>query len=256
MNHYHDVRTLLWFAFATWMLSACSGAARPDEEQTAGDISNPIDAVPEFVAHSVVQVRSGATLCSGVLIAQNRVATGAHCVRAHDTPLVGFGTAFGVQATVLRRHPTADLAVLLLPWNAPGPYAPVKIHTLDPSEPMPGHRILIAGFGVTANGASDWLTLRAGKTVFRSPSPNYAYEGGTYADGFRFSPDTCSKEDPACSNFCAGDSGGPVFHWRKASGWGVIGIQSATTCRGRWGSGLGAFGLAANLPAARTWALQ
>jgi secreted trypsin-like serine protease len=57
--------------------------------------------------------------------------------------------------------------------------------------------------------------------------------------------------DPACSNVCPGDSGGPVYQWRSADGWGVIGVNSGSTC-----SSAGAFMIAGDARAWRDWILN
>jgi Trypsin len=247
----------LFLVLATTVSMGCSSTAEPGEGHAEDDISNPSAAVPLFVKRSVVRLHGPNTHCSAVLIAPDRIVTAYHCIEAGGPMDAEVGTLDPSPATVIWSHSGEDLAVLSLLYSAQKPYAPATIHRFDRSALVPGMRVLIAGFGRTDDSLvrSDRDTLRVGKSVFRKYLPYYS---ANFTSGLEFSPDRCSKTDPACSNICTGDDGGAVFQSRPGVGWGLIGINSSASenCRGTFGSGWGAFGIAADLTAARDWALQ
>jgi hypothetical protein len=206
---------------------------------TSGSLTNarPWTDAPLFVKQSLVYFKYGTNgTCSGTLISNTKVVTAKHCVTSSNPTSHKVVFDNNVEQTVwaIKTHPTADLAVLTINGIPAGSaQAPIKIHT--PGSLVAGNRVIIAGAGRTSYGTTNERTRRWGKTVFREDLGNYfAFTGGTYVEytnGLRFAPDVpCSGTDPACSNGCPGDSGGPMYQYRGTDGWGLIAVHSTATC--------------------------
>jgi hypothetical protein len=192
---------------------------------------------PDGLRGAVVRVENvDGELCSGAVIAPDLVLTAAHCVLqrsryrvvAHDrafrpraigTVDIAVHPAF-VPGTTPRGQPGVDLALIKLAQPLGRDFAP-----LDPRAAVTvgvGERIVIAGFGVTAEGRdktarvlrqSDLValgTLQVANRVLVGVDPErYAARMGAGA--------------------CRGDSGGPILR-REGGAYRLLGIVS-------WSSG-------------------
>jgi hypothetical protein len=155
------------------------------------------DADPAVVA--IVRAESGATQCTGTVIAERVVLTAAHCgvqvepaaFEIEVTNQIGTG---GRRIAIVQAvaHPSFDdtenndLALILLADVAGVP--PVSL--LASAPPM---SLRIVGFGDTAGGALDGGRKRTGTTAVTSTSARAIVLGA----------------DPSLP--CSGDSGGPAF---------------------------------------------
>ncbi len=218
-----------------------------DEGAGEGDFNeqivnaNPWDEAPDFVKDSLVIVRGSGT-CSGTIIDSRHILTAEHCVRGSTNNPTSFRVEFGdgSQETVwaVLAHNSADIAVLTINGiPASSNQKPIKVHTPSQGSITSGDRVIIAGAGRTSSTSFDSGTRRWGKIAFDSWVGDYTLSDSAgnvynYTSGLRFEPEACVGDDPACSNVCNGDSGGPVYQWRPADGWGVIGVNSGAVCDG------------------------
>ena len=180
----------------------------------------------------ILGTRGGsAILCTGTALARDLVLTAAHCV-APDTRLQIMPSAGAGMAPIgtVARHPrydaqsyargrvTADVALIKLAVPLPDFIAPMALAPEGESV-VAGDRLLIAGFGVPAQGnntstgvahvAALVVTGRPGNLQIRLVDPK--------TRGERFG-----------LGACIGDSGGPVF--RKSEGrMRVLGVISWST---------------------------
>lgn len=238
--------------------SAETAGAELDPGASEESISNskPIDAAPEIVLRSTITyVRPDGSECSGTVVGLNRIVTAKHCVEANNPS--GHRVRFTseqspsvlyIQAGAIKTHPTADVAVMklvsLVPARAREKVA--RVHSPRQGSIQRGDRVIIAGFGDTCETgpACTGKPLRWGKTKFDRWVGDYRFRldtfplMGTYSHGLQFAPEACTGNDPACSNICPGDSGGPVYQWRPGEGWGLIGVNSVSTCDGVAGTGI------------------
>jgi hypothetical protein len=244
----HDSKLARWLAAGALTL-ALVGCNTPEADPsmpeelgtTSGSLTNsrPWTDAPLFVKQSLVYFKhgtNGTATCSGTLISNTKVVTARHCVNSSNPTSHKVVFDNNVEQTVwaIKTHPSADLAVMTINGIPAGSaQAPMKIHT--PGSLVAGNRVIIAGAGRTSYGLKDERTRRWGKTVFREPLATYGSFVGTnyveYVNGLRFTPDVpCTGTDPACSNGCPGDSGGPMYQYRGTEGWGLIGVHSTATC--------------------------
>jgi secreted trypsin-like serine protease len=178
-------------------------------------------------------------VCSGALLAPDRVLTAAHCTlgqgrltvrRAGDQGFEGRIPVVEVvrhgsfqPALAPRQQPGADLALMQLGrWIAP------QVETLEPepNELAVGAAVTAFGFGEADEGA------RAGARVLRRAVLEHV---GLYrhASGARaqFAQDPLTKAKSPGRGACGGDSGGPVIVGRQGAA-NLVGIIS-------WSTGVG-----------------
>jgi len=261
-------------ALAPWIalcsaLAGCAGPDRDSARQNEVDINNakPLSEAPDIVRVSTVKMErteaNGLASCSGTIVANNRVLTARHCVIAGEplrhSVLLNSGVRVGVFA--IRTHPTADLAVLSLADDV----SRVSAQAIAPIHVggtiSPGTRVVVAGFGITSINAQDVSDqVRFGKLKFSDFVGNYSLlspDGPSVAcsSGLGFDPEACIGTDPACSNVCPGDSGGPVYQFRPDSGWGVLAVNSGASCDAA--KPVGGFSMiAADARTLRNWVLN
>jgi secreted trypsin-like serine protease len=168
---------------------------------------------------SVLGAGSGAGLCSGTLIAPNKILTAAHCLPAGTrSVLAGRWTAdgrvTGVRASSWAVHPNFrrsasafenDVAVVVLSASLPNPTMGILLSEAS----APGQPVFIAGWGAPG------FELAVGYArLTRVTDINVGY---TYAG--------------ILSNTCNGDSGGPAY--RAVGGrQAVVGITSSGSVAG------------------------
>jgi hypothetical protein len=168
------------------------------------------------VARNVVLVRSprGAR-CTGILLARDIVLTAAHCTSDATELTVYRSTEAGAESykvIAVAVHPqydargytksqaAVDLALLklALPLPDPGPIV------MRERVPLPGERLLVAGFGDAAAGSSAGRALQtATLTAIGEPSSLQ----------LRLADPASHGGAAAGLGSCQGDSGGPVFEW-------------------------------------------
>lgn len=211
------------------LLVGCAGSSSHSVDSVAQPIIEG-SAAPEL--SSVVQVThtTQGTLCSGVLIAPNLVATALHCVFATSSsgdaplPISGFRIGFGSDVQFLTFRTAAsmewigepalvsiqtaaskgeDVAILHLAESAPAGFPPVQVASTY--QPSTADLITIAGFGISS--------LTTGSTGVR-------LEAVTMVTGF--DPPTGILQVQGRSA-CFGDSGGPMLLAPETALVGVIG---------------------------------
>lgn len=182
---------------------------------SAEALVGPADEGARFAAHTVMVLKrgtSGASYCTGIVIAADVVLTAGHCVASAGDTRVHFRDGEGQPVfrsisaiaihplyranAVKTRERSIDLALLRLSEKLPERFRPV---TFDPAQAVSlGARFRIAGFGVAREGRGETSgVLRSGLLVARAP----------------LSAILLWAEDPQQKGLgaCQGDSGGPIF---------------------------------------------
>lgn len=201
-------------------LALLAGATGPARAIVGG-----APAGPEVAAHAVMLVSTRGASCTGTVLAPDVVLTAAHCVEpAADyavalisgpapklIPVTRIALHPGFSADQFRtRRPTPDLALVKLAEPLPASLRPAR---LAPAGGLPpkGDGFTIAGFGVTADGAS-----KSAGTLRTVALPNIGSTGGIMV--------RLSRAEGG-AGACTGDSGGPAF--RDGAVAGVIGWATA-----------------------------
>lgn len=195
-----------------------------------------ISTAPEIVKKSTVFLDiAGYSLCSGTIVAKNKILTAKHCVDSITDAseiIVRFGPdqsdsrhsrrAYGSP----RQHSRLDLAVISIE-DIPSNYSPATI--FDPSASLSvGSEVVIAGFGKTSSEAFNaGRYMRWGKTHFTAFQAQIDYvDGSSYRSILQFNARTADGTwDSKGSAVCGGDSGGPVYRFFNNQ-WGLTGVIS------------------------------
>jgi secreted trypsin-like serine protease len=201
--------------------TGCAAEAEPEAAPQLGRVQQAVvDGEEDTADPAVVALLGddGKTYCSGVLIANNVVATAAHCVEPTPPASVYFGTkastSTGTTIKVVEAHSHPDfdrdalkndIALVLLARRAPTTPLRVSEDSLDDSSV--GEPIRLVGFGLP-DPETQSLRKRSGTTEIQEVGDS----------DFRFVP--------APSLTCLGDSGGPAL--AKVGGHEtVIGLASS-----------------------------
>lgn len=170
-----------------------------------------VPASSEVAAQTVMIVSTRGASCSGAVLARDLILTAAHCVQpAADYAVALLGEGAPKLLPVARiavhpsfsadqfrtRRPTPDLALVKLAEPLPARFRTVALAGGD-GLPAKGTDFLIAGFGMTADGAG-----RSAGTLRTASLPSIGTTGGIMV---RLSV------PGAAAGACTGDSGGPVF---------------------------------------------
>ncbi|MEP9379727.1 trypsin-like serine protease [Aquabacter sp. CN5-332] len=183
----------------------------------------------DVAARTVMIVSTRGASCTGTVLARDLILTAAHCVGPkadYAVALVGGGAPQlipalrvalnpGFDAEQFRtRRPTPDLALVKLAEPLPARFVPATL-AANNGLPARGASFLIAGYGMTADGAEKTAgTLRA------VPLASVGNTGGIMT---RLSP--AEGGGAMLAGACTGDSGGPAFEGNVVSG--VIGWVTA-----------------------------
>jgi Trypsin len=169
------------------------------------------------VAQNVVLIRSArGARCTGIVLARNIVLTAAHCTSDATELTVYRSTEAGAESykvIAVAAHPhydargyaksqvAVDLALLklVLPLPDPGPVV------MRERVPLPGERLLVAGFGDAAAGPSAGLGALQTATLTAIGEPSSLQ--------LRLADPASHGGAVAGLGSCRGDSGGPVFEW-------------------------------------------
>jgi hypothetical protein len=181
------------------------------------------------VARNVVLIRSaGGARCTGIVLARDIVLTAAHCTSDAIELAVYRSTEAGAESykvIAVAAHPqydarsyaksqaAVDLALLklALPLSDPGPVV------MRERVPLPGERLLVAGFGDAAAESSAGLGALQTATLIAIGEPSSLQ--------LRLADPASHGGAVAGLGSCRGDSGGPVFEW-SAGRFVLVGVLS------------------------------
>lgn len=179
-----------------------------------------VPASAEVAAQTVMLVSTRGASCSGAVLAPDLVLTAAHCVAPpadYAVAVVGDGPPKLIPAARIALHPdfdagqfrsrrpTPDLALVKLAAPLPARFRPARL-TGDAGLPPKGARFLIAGFGMTADGAG-----KSAGTLRTLALPSIGTTGGIMV----------RLSQGSGGGACTGDSGGPAL--RDGAVAGIVG---------------------------------
>jgi hypothetical protein len=218
---------LFWLAL--FPLTACGGGS-------LGVSQSPIiNGHPESGRPNVAElfISTGPTstaACTATLIGTRTLLTSAHCVvDRSDAPIAEFPglgvTAGAKRVDVLSGYDNSqivqaaalDLAIIALDRDIAA--EPARVATAAPWVGQPVH---LVGYGLSANNADDYGTLRAGDNSIADIQPGYYRVDDT---------------DAAHATTCHGDSGGPQMVVAGGIEY-LAGVTSRGTCEDQWLWGL------------------
>ncbi|KAI8432280.1 hypothetical protein MSG28_004707 [Choristoneura fumiferana] len=201
------------------------GQLIPEGQRIVGGATTDISQVPYQVGLVIQILFILTTVCGGVLIAPNRVATAAHCY--HDgiftaqsfTTVHGSNLLFtgGVRTTTtdVVPHPNwnpstieNDIAILrITSLTLSNVIQPIALPFNDASNLFVGTVALASGYGLTSDNGNIGLTQRV-SAVNLPVIPN-ADCASVYGANFVFSSTLCTSGEGGRGT-CSGDSGGPL----------------------------------------------
>lgn len=191
---------------------------------------------------------SGSSLCTGTAIASDLILTAAHCVQRNNVvrfsrtqaPLAIRAAAvhprFSTQAYATHRA-TADVALIKLAAPLPPDITPAALASAGLAV-APGHRMTVAGFGVTVDDTAAGLGHARAASLVVTGQPG-SLQIRLY--------DPATRNERAGLGACTGDSGGPAF-----AGDRVVGVVSWTTGPGN-SAGCGGLTGLTPLSSYRSW---
>ena len=177
----------------------------------------------------VMVIDARGDLCTGTAIARDLVLTAAHCVaRKRDDKVKIFqnGQTIGVQsyaihpqfnaANYARARATADLALLKLMAPLPESVVPAKLAASR--RVSVGEKLVIAGFGVSAEGSARGLGVPRAATLTVIGNPGSLQ--------IRLVDAVAGDHRPGLGA-CVGDSGAPVFEPGVPNMLGIVSWSTA-----------------------------
>lgn len=192
-----------WLALSTVVVTACAGRDVEPGQQRAAIVGGTGDTGdPAVVA---LTDAAGRVICTGTMISPHVAITAAHCginaatFRSHRA-VVGSVAKDGVIVEIsdARAHPgyiadtfANDLALITLRARSLVP--PLTLASKSEAESLPGAKLRVVGFGMTAAGANDTGIKRQGTVRVDSVA----------SSSFHVAPEPAQP--------CVGDSGGPAF---------------------------------------------
>ena len=224
------LRLSLFTLVTGFSVYACNSENIEESKLAIAKSETSIRQAPTTLSRSTVLLDLDFDYCSGVIVADDKILTAAHCFDFVSRPsdiIVRFGAdlrnlRYGRIGKAFRVHDQLDLAVLEID-NLPPGYFPVGI--AEPSTRLFARdEVLIAGYGETASSRDDFgQFLRWGKTNFKA-----FYDEAVFGDSRTYRSILGFQGDGSDAAACSGDSGGPVLADVNGE-WQLTGIISGYT---------------------------